>query len=106
MGLLGFAVSVLFMAVLNVFAAFVLRSAVTSGQRVDAESHGKIVVSSSFLKVAKALKSAYDDSETAYPHILIPTLTIRGKPRTSLTSTGVKQKILSRNSARLYALMA
>src|ERR1700730_18357117 len=52
-GGLGFALSVLVMAILNVLAAFVLRSAVASGQRVAAESHGKIVVSSSFLDAAK-----------------------------------------------------
>lgn len=44
------------MAILNVVAAFVLRSAVTSGQRVAAESHGRIAVSPSFLEAAKALK--------------------------------------------------
>jgi len=67
-GWLGFAVGVLFMAGLNIIAAFVLRSAVTSGQRFDAESHGKIVVSSSFLKEAKELKSAYDDSDHIPEH--------------------------------------
>jgi membrane protease YdiL (CAAX protease family) len=60
-GVLGFAFGVLVMAALNIVAAFVLRFAVTSGQRVAAESQGKIVVSSSFLASAKAMKSAYDD---------------------------------------------
>jgi membrane protease YdiL (CAAX protease family) len=63
-GALGFAVGVLFMAILNVMAAFVLRSAVTSGQRVDAERHGKIVVSSSFLKEVKALNTPSADSSS------------------------------------------
>jgi len=61
-GWLGFAVGVLFMAGLNIIAAFVLRSAVTSGQRVDAESHGKIVVSASFLSEARALNTLADSS--------------------------------------------
>jgi membrane protease YdiL (CAAX protease family) len=60
-GILGVALAVLVMLVLNVLAAFVLRSAVTSGQRVAAESQGKIVVRSSFLASAKEMKSAYDD---------------------------------------------
>ncbi len=67
-GVLGFALSVLFMAILNICAAFVLRSAVTSGQRIAAESQGKIVVSASFLITAKDLKSVYDDSDRMPDH--------------------------------------
>jgi hypothetical protein len=37
------------MVALNVAAAFVLRTAITSAQRVEAERHGKIVVSRTFL---------------------------------------------------------
>ena len=55
------ALAVLVMLALNVLAAFVLRFAITSGQRVAAESQGKIVVSSSFLAEAKTLERAYDD---------------------------------------------
>jgi hypothetical protein len=58
----GFAMAVLFMAVLNVFAAFVLRLAVESGERADAESHGKIAVSSTFLDAAKKINPPDDDS--------------------------------------------
>jgi membrane protease YdiL (CAAX protease family) len=67
-GILGVALAVLVMLVLNVLAAFVLRSAVTSGQRVAAESQGKIGVSSSFLASVKSLKSAYDDSDRMPDH--------------------------------------
>ncbi|MGC2695597.1 MAG: CPBP family glutamic-type intramembrane protease [Candidatus Angelobacter sp.] len=67
-GVLGFAFGVLVMAGLNICAAFVLRSAVTSGQRVAAENQGKIVVSSSFLASAKAMKSAYDDLDHIPDH--------------------------------------
>ncbi len=61
-GGLGFAIGVLFMAILNVIAAFVLRSAVTSGQRIAAENRGKIVVSSEFLAKVRALNPPSDDS--------------------------------------------
>lgn len=67
-GALGFALGVLVMAGLNIMAAFVLRFAVTSGQRVAAESQGKVVVSSSFLASAKAMKSAYDDLDHTPDH--------------------------------------
>jgi len=69
-GVLGFAVSVLFMALLNVFAAFVLRSAVTSGQRADAENQGKIVVSSSFLDAAKQVSPPDDDASNIADQVL------------------------------------
>jgi membrane protease YdiL (CAAX protease family) len=52
-GGLGFALTVVFMAVLNVGAAFVVRMAVESGERVEAERRGKIVVSLRFLNAAK-----------------------------------------------------
>ena len=54
-GILGVALAVLVMLALNVLAAFVLRSAVTSGQRVVAENHGKIAVRASFLSAVKSL---------------------------------------------------
>jgi membrane protease YdiL (CAAX protease family) len=63
-GGLGFAMAVLFMAVLNVFAAFALRLAVESGERADAESHGKIAVSSTFLDAAKTVNPPDDDSSS------------------------------------------
>jgi membrane protease YdiL (CAAX protease family) len=63
-GVLGVALTVLFMVVLNVLAALVLRSAVGSGQRADAENQGKIAVSSSFLKVAKQVKPPDDESSS------------------------------------------
>jgi membrane protease YdiL (CAAX protease family) len=61
-GWLGLAVGVLFMAILNVMAAFVLRSAVTSGQRVAAESNGKIAVSATFLATVKSRDPRYSGS--------------------------------------------
>jgi membrane protease YdiL (CAAX protease family) len=65
----GFALSVLVMAALNVFAAFVLRSAVNSGERAEAESHGKIAVSSSFLEAAKQVNPTDDDSSSVADQI-------------------------------------
>jgi membrane protease YdiL (CAAX protease family) len=47
-GRLGLVFPVLFMAVINVGAAFVVESAVTSSERVEAERSGKIVVSDRF----------------------------------------------------------
>lgn len=48
-GGIGFVFAALFMVALNVAAAFVLRTAITSAQRVEAKRHGKIVVSRTFL---------------------------------------------------------
>ena len=58
---LGFLATVLFMAVLNVLAAFVVLSAVKSGERLEVERHGKIVVSGWFLDGAKAAEKALAD---------------------------------------------
>ncbi|MGO9087718.1 MAG: type II CAAX prenyl endopeptidase Rce1 family protein [Candidatus Sulfotelmatobacter sp.] len=65
----GFVFAVFFMAFLNGSAAFVVRMAVESGQRIEAERLGKIVVSRSFLndlnsaaRVAQATSGAIDDS--------------------------------------------
>ena len=43
-GTIGFVLSILFMAALNIAAAFALRVAVDAGQRAQAEIQGKIVV--------------------------------------------------------------
>ena len=51
-GGLGFVVTVLFMAVLNVVAAFVVFMAVKIGEQVDAERNGRVVVSERFLETA------------------------------------------------------
>jgi membrane protease YdiL (CAAX protease family) len=51
-GPLGFALAALMMLFLNGAAAFVVRAAVVSGQRVEAERQGKIVVSHRFLEAA------------------------------------------------------
>jgi membrane protease YdiL (CAAX protease family) len=66
---LGFAMAVLFMAFLNGGAAFIVQMAVESGQRIEVERQGKIVVSQSFLdgissaqRVAEATSGAMDDS--------------------------------------------
>jgi membrane protease YdiL (CAAX protease family) len=50
---LGFALVAFFMAALNVGAAFVVSLAVNSGERVETEHHGKIVVSRDFLNAAE-----------------------------------------------------
>jgi membrane protease YdiL (CAAX protease family) len=52
-GGLGFALIAFFMAGLNVGAAFVVSLAVRSGERVEVEHHGKIVVSRDFLNAAE-----------------------------------------------------
>ena len=48
-GGVGFFFAAVFMVILNVAAAFVLRISITSAQRVEAKQHGKIVVSRTFL---------------------------------------------------------
>jgi membrane protease YdiL (CAAX protease family) len=50
------------MTILNVGAAFVVRSAVVSGERIEAERHGKIVVSREFLDFVKRANPASEDS--------------------------------------------
>jgi membrane protease YdiL (CAAX protease family) len=61
-GGLGTAMTVVFMAALNIMAAFALRIAVTSGQRVEAERSGKIVVSRSFFNAVDHLDKDYEGS--------------------------------------------
>ncbi len=68
---LGFAMAVLFMAFLNGGAAFITRLAVESGQRVEAEGQGKIVVSRSFLETASAAEKDANEFSTS-PDQLIP----------------------------------
>jgi membrane protease YdiL (CAAX protease family) len=65
----GFAMAVLFMAFLNGGAAFILQMAVETGQRIEVEHQGKIVVSQSFLdginsaqRVADASSGVIEDS--------------------------------------------
>lgn len=63
---LGFAMAVIFMVVLNVLAAFVVRIAVTSGARSEQQHHGdnqgKIAVSREFLDMAKMAEGSYAGS--------------------------------------------
>ena len=49
-GAIGTVLTAVFMIVVNVVAAFVLRTAVSSAQRVEVEQQGKIVVSETFLQ--------------------------------------------------------
>ena len=58
-GGIGFAFSILLMAGLNVFAAFAINMAVESGQRLEAERQGEIVVSREFLD---SVKTAIENS--------------------------------------------
>jgi len=51
-GKLGFAFGVVFMAVINIVAAFGVRSAVAAGVRKESDRRGQIVVSKSFLEEA------------------------------------------------------
>jgi membrane protease YdiL (CAAX protease family) len=60
-GALGFAVAVLVMAFLNVAAAFVVRSAVVSGEHIEAGREGKIVVSHWFLNAVKRTQTSTKD---------------------------------------------
>ena len=52
---LGSLISAVVMIALNVLAAFVVRSAVDSGERIEAELEGKIVVTRYFLDAVKAV---------------------------------------------------
>ena len=60
-GVLGVLFAFFFMAVINVIAAFVLESAVKSGERLQAEHKGKIVVSRSFLGIVNGVPDRADD---------------------------------------------
>jgi membrane protease YdiL (CAAX protease family) len=64
-GGLGSIVSVLVMVVLNVLAAFVVNMAVQSGERIQAESKGKIVVSQKFLEAVGEARLLYRDQPDA-----------------------------------------
>ncbi len=55
----GFAMAILFMAILNVLAAFLVRNAVTAGQRMNVELQGKIVVSRRFFNAVDRLDKNY-----------------------------------------------
>jgi membrane protease YdiL (CAAX protease family) len=61
-GGLGFFITVVFMAILNILAAYVLRNAVSSGQRVQAQQHGKIVISREFLDAVHEQETTSYDS--------------------------------------------
>jgi membrane protease YdiL (CAAX protease family) len=56
-GVLGFVLAVVFMMFLNVGAAFVVYVAVTSGERLQAESGGKVVVDSWFVKTVASTEA-------------------------------------------------
>jgi len=66
---LGFALAVLFMCFLSGVAAFVVSTAVESGERLEAELQGKIVVSPPFLDAVKEAFEAYSEAdEYLAPH--------------------------------------
>jgi len=56
---IGFAFTVLLMAIVNLGAAFLVYFAVEAGQRLEEERQGKIVVSASFLETVKARADDY-----------------------------------------------
>ena len=58
-GGIGSALTVLFMAVLNILAAYVVSSAVSIAQRIQVEQNGRIVVSQSFLQAANTALEDY-----------------------------------------------
>ncbi len=64
---LSFAAAVFFMAVLNSGAAFVVRIAVDSGERLEAEHHGKIVVSRYFLDAVQTAIRYPDENGPTLP---------------------------------------
>jgi len=60
-GAIGFRLTAIVLAVVNVLAAVALKQAVSSSQRVEAEHRGKFVVSRSFFEAAKA-EADYENS--------------------------------------------
>jgi Type II CAAX prenyl endopeptidase Rce1-like len=71
-GGLGFVFTTLLMIFLNVAAAFVVRIAVDSGERITSERQGKIVVSSWFLESAKSAETTSEFSLTPADQALAP----------------------------------
>jgi membrane protease YdiL (CAAX protease family) len=71
---LGFAAAVFFMAMINGGAALVVRMAVDSGHRLQAERHGKIIVSRSFLKAASSAEKDSAQSSIAADQLIPPTI--------------------------------
>jgi membrane protease YdiL (CAAX protease family) len=61
-GVLGVVFAVFFMAVINVLAALVVQSAVKSGERLEAEHQGKIVVSQSFFDMVNGVANPLADN--------------------------------------------
>src|SRR5207245_7289664 len=68
----SFALAIVFMIVLNVFAAFVVRIAVSSGERAEAENQGKIVVSRTFWDAVNAVETAPRGSSGTPDEGLVP----------------------------------
>jgi len=60
-GKLGFVLSIFMMVLLNIGAAFVAYSAVTAGERIQAESKGKVVVDWWFFRSVNRVKSTWSD---------------------------------------------
>lgn len=61
-GSLGFVFTVFLMLVVNVLAAFVLKTTFEAGQRVEVERQGKMVVSRSFFNKVRAAETAAQDT--------------------------------------------
>ncbi|MBO0798874.1 MAG: hypothetical protein J2P31_08615, partial [Blastocatellia bacterium] len=71
LGKLGLVLSIIFLAGINFLAAITLRAGVSTAQRIEAEYHGKIVVSELFLSLLGSLESAEsDDSREEYRRLL------------------------------------
>jgi membrane protease YdiL (CAAX protease family) len=68
----GFAFTVLLMVALNIGAAFVVRTAVASGERIEAERRGKIVVSRYFLNMARMAEESSEGLLTTAAESLAP----------------------------------
>jgi len=91
---LGFGMAILFMAIVNGAAAFVLSMAVESGQRFEAELQGKIVVSSWFLRAVDTNILAYSsEAESIANRYGGEASTIEQKLRDSVEKHGTRDLI-------------
>lgn len=100
-GALGFAATVFVMLILNVLAAFLVRTAVASGERIEARRHKvegseSIVVSQQFLDMARRMEAAYADSPETADELLDRYYTFEARRiarNSEETEVAIKQKL-------------
>jgi len=100
-GGLGFALTVLFMIVLNVLAAFVVTTAVDSGERVAVERQGKTVVSRTFLDAANTAAESFSKAD----EYLAPFYSFEAQRIADMhggTQAGIEQKL--RDAVRIRGI--